>query len=90
MKALDLEKGKHYLVKHEGNKRFVRRAFKKCESRFNSILCYVFTSQIDKRVTMEVKDDFIIYHSNGGKTPSREISIPYYDLKEIRECLKVP
>ena len=78
-----IEPGKQYLVKHSGSKRFVRRAFKWTEQRFNGIKCYVFTSRLSngaitsgdgKTFTMTVK----------GQSIRRELSIPFYDLIDIK------
>jgi len=74
--------GGHYLVKHENNKRAVRRIFMYDERRFDSILCFVFSSKADKRTTLTRKGD--TYYWKGIKLPQSEISIPYYDLLECK------
>lgn len=75
-----LKTGSHYLVKHEGSKRAVRRIYKYSERRFKSILCFVFSSKVNKNVTMTKKGNVYCWH--GIKLPESEVSIPYYDLIE--------
>ena len=88
METIKLEIGKHYMVKHSKQGRFVRRFFKGTEGRFKGeILCYVFSSRIDKSVKVEYNKKEKVFTMFGSKTPAQEISIPFYDLIDIKECL---
>jgi hypothetical protein len=77
-----LKTGSHYMVKHEKNKRAVRRIYKYSERRFKSILCFVFSSKVRKDTTLIKKGN--IYYWHGTQLPESEISIPYYDLIECK------
>ncbi len=87
MGKLEFKKGKHYLIKTTDNKRFVRRFYKGCEKRFDSILCYVFSSKVSDKVRVEYKNDCFYITAPAGHFPAREISIPYYCIKEIKEAI---
>ena len=81
--------GKHYMVKFRGGK-FVRRFFKGTEGRFKGeILCYVFSSKVDKRVRVEYNQKEKLFYMNcpgNVSLPAKEVSIPFYDLEGIKEC----
>jgi len=81
-----LKRGRHYLVKHYGSSKFVRRFFKGYEKRFDSILCYVFSSKIDKKLEIIWDDKDKTFTIRGNKLPAQEISIPFYDLIKIKEA----
>lgn len=91
MENLNLVKGKAYLVKHYGGKKRVRRIYKGEEMRFDSIKCFVFSSKVSKDLTVthrETEDtESFTFHLNGtAKAPNQEVSIPYYDLLEVKDA----
>lgn len=90
---LQLQKGKAYLVKHSSSKRMVRRIFKGTEKRFGEITCFVFTGQVKvstsvileygKNYDHQKNEGVTFWHWKGIKHPPSEISIPFYNLKEV-------
>jgi hypothetical protein len=85
-KGTTLEPAKRYKIKHcEGNKIInATRIFKWMESRFESIPCFVFTSKVDKSVKARFEDNML--YISGRRIPKQEVSIPLYDLLEIKEA----
>jgi hypothetical protein len=81
--------GKHYLVTNNWfnstKTTKARRIFKGEEKRFNSIPCFVFTSRVNKDVTMKKRRDYFIF--TGKRIPSTEISIPHYCIINIKELI---
>ena len=85
--------GYHYIVEHERpileketnpNPVKARRVYKGEERRFGKILCYVFSSKVDKDVTCKVTSEGLEW--SGKRIPASEISIPYYDLLSVELC----
>ena len=77
-----LKTGCHYLIKHRGGKQLTRRIYKYSEKRFKSILCFVFSSKVNKNTVMFKEGNS--YCWRGKNIPASELSIPYYDLLECK------
>ncbi|MFI5294345.1 MAG: hypothetical protein ACHQ0Y_04900 [Thermodesulfovibrionales bacterium] len=89
MKVIDvaaLKEGTIYVVRHRNNdkshSRATRRVFKGMEKRLRTIPCCVFSSRIPLKGRVEVDGDKILYTNCA---PASELSIPVYDLVEIRD-----
>lgn len=87
---INLVYGCQYLVKHFGGKKFVRRIYKGDEMRFDKIKCLVFSSSVNANAYALI--EFLsggrkqITYKNTNKIPISEISIPFYDVIEIKNC----
>lgn len=83
IKALKI--GTIYFVRHRNNdktfSRRTRRVYKGIESRFGELPCCVFSSRLPIKATVEVDGDNLIYSHH---VPTGEISIPLYDLVEVK------
>ena len=82
-----MESGKKYRVEHkdiEGNKIKATRIFKWCETRFDTITCFVFTTKINKSVTASWDGETL--KITGKRLPAQELSIPYY---QIVSCVSI-
>lgn len=94
MDNVQLIKGQPYMVKHHGGIKAVRRIYRGEEKGILDIQRFVFSSKVKKGVFAEVeeaadkngnKTGVVFYHWKNTQTvPAQEISIPYYDLKEIK------
>ena len=93
MNEVKLIKGQPYMVKHTGAIKSVRRIYRGEEMGVCGIKRFVFSAKVKKGVFAEVEEQT---DKNGNKTgvcfyrwknthtvPKQEISIPYYDLKQI-------
>ncbi|KKN59790.1 hypothetical protein LCGC14_0538800 [marine sediment metagenome] len=80
-KGTALVPARRYKVTHRDNTGKVTKAtriFKWTENRFGSILCFVFTSRVNKDVVASFANDTLTI--SGRRIPSSELSIPIYDL----------
>jgi hypothetical protein len=76
-----LEVGRHYLTLIRGQKRRVRRAFKRLTTRFGDISCAVFTTRITRRVATWVNDNGDWCERGPWRElPQGEYNVPHYDL----------
>lgn len=93
MENVQLIKGQPYMVKHTGGIKAVRRIYRGEETGVLNIQRFVFSSKVKKGVFAEVDE---VTDKDGNKTgvcfykwentqtvPAQEISIPYYDLKQV-------
>lgn len=93
MNNVQLIKGQPYMVKHTGGVKAVRRIYRGEETGVCDIKRFVFSAKVKKGVFAEVEEQT---DKDGNKTgvcfykwkntqtvPAQEISIPYYDLKQI-------
>lgn len=78
-----LTPGKTYRVRTKGG-RTRTRIFKWLETRFGSILCGVFSTQIRGPITVEVVGPDHLRFS-GAHVPQGEWSIPHYDIEWCEE-----
>ncbi len=87
----NLTPGQHYNVKvrnlvdlnTQKVGRSVRRIFKRTETRFRSIPCYVFTSKVSPRLTATWHEDtktLSLSLVGRGYFPASELSVPEYDI----------
>ena len=93
MDNLKLIKGQPYMVKHTGALKAARRIYRGEETGVLGIKRFVFSSRVGKGVFAEVEEQtdkegnktgVCFYHWKNTQTiPAQEISIPYYDLKQI-------
>lgn len=94
MNNIELIKGKSYMVKHRGGLKAVRRVYKGDEVGVLDIKRFVFSAKVNKGVYAVVEE---VTDKNGNKTgvrfitwkntqtiPKQEVSIPYYDLIEVK------
>lgn len=82
------------MVKHTGGLKAVRRIYRGEEVGVCDIKRFVFSAKVKKGVFAEVeectdnegnKTGVCFYHwKNTNKVPAQEISIPYYDIKQIK------
>ena len=94
MENIELIKGHPYMVKHHGGKKAVRRIYRGEETGVLDMKRLVFTAKVNKGVFAVVdeqtndkgeKTGICFYHwKNTQSVPVQEISIPYYDLKDIK------
>lgn len=85
--------GQPYMVKHIGGIKAVRRIYRGEESGVLNIKRFVFSAKVRKGVFAIVEEQtnengdktgVCFYHwKNTRKVPRQEISIPYYDLKQV-------
>ena len=84
-KGQKLEPAKRYRVTHrdnDGRQITATRLYKWHEVRFGDILCFVFTSRVNKDVEASFSDNKITMR--GKRLPMTELSIPLYDLVEFK------
>ncbi len=91
---IELTKGKPYMVKHRGGDKFTRRVFRGIEEGVLNMQRLVFTSKV-KRNVYAIIDEVIGKDGqpngvcfwkwvNTQSVPNQEISIPYFDIIEIK------
>ena len=93
MNNVQLIKGQPYMVKHTGGIKAVRRIYRGEETGVCDIKRFVFSAKVRRGVFAEVEEQtdkdgnktgVCFYHWKNTQTiPAQEISIPYYDLKQI-------
>lgn len=81
-----MQPGKTYHVKIRGG-RTVKRIFKYTEKRYDSILCYVFTSRLFGEVKGSYNHATKELTLSGKHVPLSEVSVPEYDLILVREAV---
>ena len=82
-KGTTLEPAKRYKVTHREGEKTIKatRIFKWPETRFGKILCFVFTSRVDKSVSATFANNKLTI--SGRRIPQQEVSIPIYDLISV-------
>lgn len=90
----ELIRGNAYMVKHRGGQKYTRRIFRGTEEGVLEMQRLVFTAKVKKNVYAiieEVKDkdgkpNGVTFWKwkNTQSVPSQEISIPYFDILEIK------
>ena len=81
-----LQRGNIYKVTHidiDGNLHNVKRVYYGNEKRFKTITCFVFSSRITKRTTVNYDPINNKLTMSGRTVPKSELSIPGYCIKQI-------
>ncbi len=84
-----LKRGQIYRVTHQDmifqfKVTTARRVFKGTEKRFGAIRCYVFSTRINRNVSISCDKAGTITMA-GKRLPMQEISIPGYCIKEVKD-----